>query len=182
MAYLPGTATVSGIQFTINDNRPADTGTNCQVDEIIYSPANTELVGIRVIDASDLTIPPYLPGLAPDDCGGGCNGYDAIPCSAGTCDYDDGSQAQLYGDTGIFYTTDARMLREPITTFLGYDNGYVITPEPRDIARPAGLLGVSSPYYAHNLWDYIQVRAFGNSNSASDLGANSGNTQKSQSL
>ncbi|MFH2007737.1 MAG: hypothetical protein ABI333_14220, partial [bacterium] len=33
-----------------------------------FIPANTEVVGIRVIDASGLTLPPNVPGLAPDDC------------------------------------------------------------------------------------------------------------------
>src|SRR5262249_31332884 len=48
-----------------------------------YIPANTEVVGFRLIDENGLTIPPRYPGLATNGCGRPCNGFNNVPCSAG---------------------------------------------------------------------------------------------------
>ena len=45
-----------------------------------YVPANTEVVGVRLIDEQGRTIRPRLPGLAPDDCGGSCDDFSSLPC------------------------------------------------------------------------------------------------------
>ena len=76
-----------------------------------YIPPNTEVVGVRFIDPDGNTILPRQPGIASDDCGRTCNGFNSVPSSGGTRNLDDGSIAQLYADTGIFYSTDARTER-----------------------------------------------------------------------
>jgi hypothetical protein len=135
-----------------------------------YIPANTKIVGIRLLDANGLTIKPKLPGLALDGCAGGsfCNSFDTVPCSSGTCDLDDGSLAQVTAETGIFYTTDSRLARNPADKFITMDNGIVMIPEPAtinpDIADKL-LNDNTAPYYAHNAWDWVQARAYGTAGS-----------------
>jgi uncharacterized repeat protein (TIGR01451 family) len=146
-----------------------------------YIPANTEVVGIRIIDASGLTIPPNAPGLAPDDCGANCNNFDAVPCSTGTCNLDNGSLAQLYGDTGMWYTTSTALLRFPGTGFLDMENGMLlgVTPQqdaPTSVTSINTLLSkATNDYYSHNFWDLLQVYGFGATNAACD-NSGTGNT------
>jgi hypothetical protein len=89
-----------------------------------FIPGHTEVVGIRIIDASGRTIRPLFPGLSIDGCAGGslCGGFTSLPCStgvtgctSGTRSIGNGSVAQLYADTGIFYSTDSRTARMPNT-------------------------------------------------------------------
>src|SRR5687768_11698803 len=50
-----------------------------------FIPPNTEVVGVRLLDSAGNTVRPNYPGLSLDGCpGGGCGGYTALPCSAGT--------------------------------------------------------------------------------------------------
>jgi uncharacterized repeat protein (TIGR01451 family) len=151
-----------------------------------FIPPNTEVVGIRILDSTGRTVEPNYPGLAMDGCAGGaCGGFDAVPCSAGVTgcvggerNLADGSIAQLYADTGIFYSTDSRTARAPSTTFISYTTGYRMWEEPISAPNIAPILGVTSPFFAHTQWDFDQIVAYGISNSqgnASDNGG-SGNT------
>ncbi len=138
-----------------------------------YIPANTEVVGVRIIDADGLTLPPRYPSLAPDGCGNACNSFNAVPCSAGggcsggTRSLAAGSIAQVYADTGVFYATDVRLMRNPGTSFLTFDNGILMSPEPELADRMALFLETASPFYAHNDWDWDQVQAYGYNGCAS---------------
>ncbi|MFH2009938.1 MAG: hypothetical protein ABI333_25305, partial [bacterium] len=146
-----------------------------------FIPANTEVVGIRLIDSSGMTLPPNVPGLAPDDCGQNCNSYNAVPCASGTCDLDDGSLAQLYGDTGMFYTTSADLLRVPSTAFIALEDGLLLGTSPQqdspaNVAKIASLLSKqTNNYYAHDFWDQVQVYAYGTASAASG-NSGTGNT------
>ncbi len=125
----------------------------------VYIPRNTEVVGARIIDRSGSTLPPHRGGLAPDGAGDrGANTYP--PPLVG------GSLSQVYADTGIFFSTDARTNRFPDGTMAGEDfltifNGMPLTPEPTGIGGLADMLGAGPIRYAHNQWDLIQVFGFG---------------------
>ncbi len=140
-----------------------------------YIPPNTEVVGVRIVDENGVTIQPNYPGLAGDDCGGGCNGFDDVPCSAGVTgcvggerDLDDGSIAQVYADTGIFYATASTVARDPGDAFITFQNGIPMSPTPRFVGNIDDLLGhTGAGYYAHDAWDWTQVRAYGTHNTIS---------------
>ncbi|HJL06331.1 MAG TPA: MopE-related protein [Polyangiaceae bacterium LLY-WYZ-15_(1-7)] len=139
-----------------------------------YIPPNTEVVGVRFIDPDGNTILPRQPGIASDDCGRTCNGFNSVPSSGGTRNLDDGSIAQLYADTGIFYSTDARTERVPNDRFILLSDGIEMTVEPQRVGDVDGPIGAASPFYAHNLWDWIQVRSFGISNPDGNVSGNNG--------
>ncbi|MBI5478388.1 MAG: hypothetical protein HY906_05995, partial [Deltaproteobacteria bacterium] len=141
-----------------------------------FVPPNTQVVGVRIIDQNGLTIVPRYPGLADDGCGpANCNGFNSVPSASGPRNLDDGSIAQIYADTGVFYATDGRLAREPGSAFITLQNGVLMSPEPRNIGAIIGLVGTSSPIYAHDAWDWVQVRAYGISTAASG-NSGAGNT------
>ncbi len=128
-----------------------------------YVPPNLQVVGVRLMDENGLTIPPSLPGLAEDGTAVSANNWSGTPCSGGACPPPDGGIAQLYGDTGIFFSTDARTARNPSDAFVTLANGLVY-PDPAVLGGDSNLraaLGVASPFKAHNLWDRAQARLFG---------------------
>ena len=144
-----------------------------------YLPANTEVVGVRLIDANGETVEPRLPGMAVDGCTGGarCNSFTNIPCNNGAdnCDFDSGSIAQVHGDTGVFFATDGRLARNSDTTgapdqFIRTDNGIEMTAEPTRLGDIDAILDLSGPFFAHNVWDHVQVQAFGASSSPDSSG------------
>ena len=139
-----------------------------------YLPANTEVVGVRLIDANGETVRPNYPGLAIDSCGRSCNGFNSVPSSSGPRNLDDGSMAQLYADTGVFYTTDARLGRSPSTSFITLASGITMTAPPTRIGDIDGILGATAPYFIHNMWDWANVRAFGISNPNGNVSGNNG--------
>ncbi|MBX3250310.1 MAG: VWA domain-containing protein [Myxococcales bacterium] len=141
-----------------------------------YVPANTEVVGVRIIDDRGNTILPRFPGLATDACGTPCNNYPSVPTAGGTRTLSNGSIAQLYADTGIFYTTDPRLSRQPATSFLTFRNGILMSPAPRYVGDMAPLLEASAPYYIHDAWDWTQVRAYGIQSGSASGNAGTGNT------
>ena len=125
-----------------------------------YLPSNTEVVGIRVLDEDgNATIPRY-PGIAVDDRGRN-NTFNSVPTSGGNVSMEGGTIAQLYADTGVFYTTDTQLLRDPGTQFITIDNGIVMNPQPQRVNDVSTLLGDPATPHAHNDWDWIQVQAFG---------------------
>ncbi len=138
-----------------------------------YVPPGTEVVGVRIIDKNGLTVKPRLPGLAVDGCdnaAGNCNDWDNI----GGNYFAGGSLAHLHADTGVFWTNDVRLT--PMTgtggtdaaptradRFLTQDNGIAMSAEPTDIFPDlTQIIEFDAPYNAHNLWDVMQVEAFGN--------------------
>ena len=143
-----------------------------------YLPPNTELVGVRITDSAGNTIEPRYPGLAVDGCLGGaaCNSASNLPCASGTCNFQTGSIAQVHADTGVFYSNDSRVARSPSNLFVTMNNGITMSEQPATISPGiVALLGdTTGPYFAHNPWDYAQVRAYG---ATSGQGANGdGNT------
>ncbi len=112
-----------------------------------FVPPNTVVVGVRLIDANGNTIEPELPGVA-NDIGTGQNG----------------SIAQVYADTGVFFTNDARLVRNPNTGFITLANGTQLNaPVPGSAGIVGPLIGnTSGVYFAHDAWDVAQVAAFGN--------------------
>src|SRR6185369_5766299 len=70
-----------------------------------YIPGNTEVVGARIIDSAGNTLFPKR-GPQMDD-GWGPRGRHTNSATLGLLQ---GSLAQVYADTGIFYSTDARTL------------------------------------------------------------------------
>ncbi|HEY3351654.1 MAG TPA: vWA domain-containing protein, partial [Polyangia bacterium] len=135
-----------------------------------YIPPNTQVVGVRLIDKDGVTVTPRWPGIASDDCGSSC-AATSVDCGTGatpgTCPVSRGSIAQVYGDTGIFYSTSALTARSPANQFVLFGNGLPAggmsptnVPGQNQIGDLAGA-GTSGPYYSHNLWDFYQVHAFG---------------------
>ena len=128
-----------------------------------YVPPNLQVIGVRLIDENGLTVVPQLPGLAENGTVVAANSWAGIPCSGGTCPPPDGGIAQLYHDTGIFYSTDLRTRRNPSNAFITLSNG-IMVPSPAAIGSDSNLraaIGVQPPFYAHNQWDAVQVRRFG---------------------
>ena len=138
-----------------------------------YIPPNTEVVGVRIMDANGHTIPPRYPGLSDYGCDTGCTTFADLPCTTGSpgcvgnqIDLSRGSIAQLHADTGIFYVGDAetRLARFPADQFITLTNGTLMDPEPVYIGPLKNLLdvgGVNVDIYAHNAWDWTQVKAYG---------------------
>jgi MYXO-CTERM domain-containing protein len=139
-----------------------------------YIPANTDVVGVRIIDANGLTIAPRYPGISVDGCGGNCPTFNNLPSSGGGRNLSAGSISQIYADTGVFYSVGAATGRTPSTSFLTLQNGTVMNPEPRNVGAIINLLGAASPIHAHQAWDWAQVRAYGISNSGGNASGNGG--------
>lgn len=133
-----------------------------------YVPANTEVVGARLVDRFGMTVPPHRGGYGSIGWGPrGAGGYKA-PLT-------EGGMSSLYADTGVFYSTDPRTARVPADAFPTVSNGIFMNPSPTGAGQLDEYVGVTNgQYYAHNLWDWIQVRAFGVGGGA--LGAGTGNT------
>lgn len=122
-----------------------------------YVPANTEVVGARFIDADGNTVYPHRGPHMDDGWGprGRHNGYDNLGLLQG-------SLSQLYADTGIFFSTDARTLRNPSDTFITVLNGLVVNPVPTGAGQLDALLGFNGPpFHAHDEWDRVQAITFG---------------------
>lgn len=158
------------IQFTPVPNS-ASRGGGGYITE--YVPANTEVVGVRLIDRTGNTIPPKRGGQYDD--GWGPKGSHNAFTNWGLLQ---GSMSAHYADTGIFFSTDARTARAPADAFITVFNGIVMNPAPTGAGGLGDLLGTSGPYYAHNQWDLVQMFAFGsNGGSApSRIGDGRGNT------
>lgn len=128
----------------------------------VYLPAGTELVGARILDATGNVVEPRRAGLALDGCSGGA------ACNPAPTGKQTGSIAQLYADTGVFYTTASLAgTRTPEDVLLTMDNGIAMIPSPARIEpEMTDLLGASGgTYHAHDPWDLDQVQAFGTTSS-----------------
>ncbi len=133
-----------------------------------YVPGNTEVVGARIVDRYGNTVYPHRGGFGAVGWGPrGAEGY-SLPLQ-------EGGISSLYADTGVFFSTDARTARNPSATFISLTNGILMSPSPTGAGQFDQLLGiVGNNYYAHNSWDWIQVRAFGVGGGS--LGNGTGNT------
>jgi uncharacterized repeat protein (TIGR01451 family) len=170
------------IQFTPVENSGATVGGGGYVTD--YIPAGTEVVGAWFVQPDGSggynSTAPDLPGPISNGWGprgvnsyGGTfanNSYDARCAGrpAGQCD---GSLAQIYADTGIFFSTDSRTkvftvpstdgrVRQGCTTNTPSGNGYNINPTAVGQLNP--IIGQSCAT-THNLWDAAQTNAFGSS-------------------
>ncbi|MEZ4307587.1 MAG: hypothetical protein R3F14_06020 [Polyangiaceae bacterium] len=136
-----------------------------------YVPPNTEVVGARFIDADGNTVFPHR-GPQMDD-GWGPRGRHNVFDNLGVLQ---GSLAQVYADTGIFYSTDARTARAPADAFITVLNGLLVTPVPTGAGQLDAFLGFSGPpFYAHNEWDRVQAISFG-ANGGAVVNNGTGNT------
>ena len=137
-----------------------------------YIPANTEVVGMRIIDEDGLTIEPRRAGFAIDGCSNSpnCGGNLNLPGSAGSTPR--GSVYDVHADTGIFYTTDALLAKMPNDAFITMNNGITMNPEPRWISPGlvALLNDTTGPYRVHNIWDWIQIQGMGAQTDAAGTG------------
>ncbi len=114
-----------------------------------YVPANTEVVGARIVDRNLNTVFPHRGGLAADGWGPrGSRNYAAFGLP-------NGSMSQLYADTGIFFSTDPRTARQPNNAFITVNNGIV-------------FFGASTGKYKDNLTSGV-VTAF---SGGTDAGGN----------
>ena len=149
------------LQFTPVPNG-ASRGAGGYITE--YVPANTEVVGVRIIDALGNTIKPQRGPQMNEGWGPRArhDEYDALGLLQG-------SMAQLYADTGIFYSTQASTLRVPNDQFITIYNGIEMAPkEPSGSKALKELLGIADPdtmpAYAHTQWDYEHTIAYGYKN------------------
>jgi hypothetical protein len=150
-----------------------------------FIPPNTQVVGARIIDDNGNTIVPNLPGMSRYQCEGNCGAYTALPCNpavpgqtyacttnmmgVSTKSIPNGSIAQLHADVGLFFSSDLRTARNPSTAFLSLVNGQLMNPAPTYATDLDELVGLANQadVYVHNSWDWIQMRAFGEKNTAS---------------
>ncbi len=156
------------IQFTPVPNN-ASRGAGGYITE--YVPPNTEVVGARIVDKNGKTIAPKRGPQMDDGWGprGRHNGFDGMGL-------EQGSLAQVYADTGIFYSTDPRTARSPADMFITVVNGLSVTPVPTGAGQLDNFLGFAGPpFYAHNEWDRVQAIAYG-ANGGSVVSNGQGNT------
>jgi len=139
-----------------------------------YVPSGTEVVGAAIVEPDGSggyrAIPPNKPGKIADGWGHrdkkSFNGWttgdaETISKCSNLSDCN-GSLAQLYADTGIFYSTDSRtqLFTANNSGIASLTNGYRIDPTGGN--GVANALGISdSQISTHNLWDASQVNAFG---------------------
>jgi von Willebrand factor type A domain/Putative metal-binding motif len=132
-----------------------------------YIPSNTQVVGLRLLDENGLSIPPRFPGISVDGCARPCNGFNSVPSSTGNRNLADGSIAQVYADTGVFFATGASGWQTPANAFITLVNGTPFPDEPLNVRPIKRLYGLdqNAQAYGHNAWDLTQAMAFGTSGS-----------------
>jgi hypothetical protein len=106
-----------------------------------YIPANTRVIGVKLLAADGTTTVPRQPGLALDAASGG-------------------SIAQAHADTGVFITAHPALARMPADDLLRLTNGTPVSP--RQGSKIAPIVGASpTDIRSHNAWDTAQVQAYG---------------------
>ena len=177
-AGKPGLVTGDVISYIIRFT-PVANGANIGVAGYItdYIPPGTQVIGASIVAPSGSTfvdVAPSLPGSIDDGWGRGQNtftapfataAYDATGLCAkgGFTNRCNARIAELYADTGIFFSTDARtaVFPSPPTRVAQGTNGYVINPTAAGGLN--ALVGNPSNATTHNLWDAQQTNAFGSS-------------------
>ena len=174
--FVPGDILSYIIQFSPISNG-ATTGVAGYITD--YLPPGVEVVGADVVnkDASGnfYSVAPQLPGGIDQGWGNrgaqsfaapfNVNTYDSSGrcASAGLTNNCNGRLAEVYADTGIFYSTDpltAAFPQLPIRIAQG-TNGYNIQPTADGQLNPIIGQAVAT---THNLWDANQTNAFGSGN------------------
>jgi uncharacterized repeat protein (TIGR01451 family) len=149
-----------------------------------YVPSGTELIGAAIVQPDGfgdyVEVPPDVPG--PISNGWGPRGRKTFNIAPWNTSYDarcagqpigqcNGSLAQLYADTGIFYSTDPRTAGVTCTNATCTDadpegrirqgtNGYNIGPTGE--GQLNAIVGnPTNSDTTHNLWDAAQANAFG---------------------
>ncbi len=146
-----------------------------------YIPAGTEVVGADIV-AKDgagnyYPVAPSLPGGI--DFGTGNRAATTFLTPFATAAYDptgrcaaggftnncQGSIAEVYADTGVFYSTDARTTQFPPAPLRIQQsvNGYQVAPTA---ANALNLILGQTVATTHNLWDADQTNAFGSTAAA----------------
>ncbi|MBT9557574.1 MAG: DUF11 domain-containing protein, partial [Myxococcales bacterium] len=167
------------VQFTPVENG-AFVGPNGYITA--YLPAGVEVVDAAVVakqsDGSFIAVPPSVPGPMPN--GWGARGRRTFTtgnaawaslftpeCSVQPLGQCNGSLAQIYADTGIFYSDDSRtdVFVSPSTDgrVRQGTNGYDVSPSGEGQLNP--ILNQDRAT-THNLWDAAQTNAFGSTNGA----------------
>jgi uncharacterized repeat protein (TIGR01451 family) len=161
------------IQFTPIANG-ATHGTAGYVTD--YIPPGTVVTDASFVTPSGGTysnVTPALPGSIDNGWGGGRttfsgvfgnNAYDitGLCAASGQTNNCNGSLAQLYADTGIFFSTDPRTAVFPATPtrIQQGTNGYYINPTA--VGQLDTLVGnPANTATTHNLWDASSTNAFG---------------------
>jgi len=125
-----------------------------------YVPPGTEVVGVRLVNGAGETVAPRRAG--PMASGWGSRG-DNDWAGAG---HEEGTIAQVYCDTGIFFSTDPRTAQNPPDALLDVTNGLLLLEDPTGADQFNDLIGaVTGEFYSHNTWDLHQTYAFGTDNS-----------------
>ncbi len=180
------------IQFTPVSNGGAVTGAAGYITD--YIPAGTQVIDAAIVQPNDSggysSVSPDLPGST-DNGFVTRNTYLAGPfttvaydttglCQAGVTagnfatNQCNGSIAQQYADTGIFFSSDPRTavfvapntdgrVRQGCTTNTTPGNGYNINPTASGQLNP--IIGQTCAT-THNLWDANQTNAFGSTQAA----------------
>ena len=146
-----------------------------------YIPAGSQVVGASIVqpdgNGNYINVAPELPGTISN--GWGPRGQqtfnpfwtttDAATLTAcsGVLTNCNGSLAQIYADTGIFFSTDARTQVNYATDNDGVikqsTNGYNVSPTAENQLNP--IIGQSNAT-THNQWDADQTNAFGSTQAA----------------
>jgi uncharacterized repeat protein (TIGR01451 family) len=127
-----------------------------------YIPDDTQVVDAAIVqpDGSGgfVSIPPDLPGPM----SGGWGPKNTTTFNNWNASTGAGSLAQIYADTGIFYSTNLRTKVFPTSGRISQNgNGYNINPTAASQLTPYfGLLSTAIPT-THNQWDADQTNAFG---------------------
>ncbi|MDX8377608.1 MAG: hypothetical protein R8L53_06250, partial [Mariprofundales bacterium] len=146
-----------------------------------YIPTGTEVVGTWFVQPDGSggynTTPPPRAATMNDGVGkrktltySGWNTTDPFTVAAcggaGALQTCNGSLAQVYADTGVFYSTDPRtaVFAQPSGVIEQQTNGYEINPTAETQLTPLLFLAngtQSTRATTHNLWDASSVNAFG---------------------
>ncbi len=174
----PGLRSGDIVSYIIEFTPIANTSVNGAMGYVTdYIPANTLVVGASIVqpDGSGgfVDIAPDLPGAAPDGWGSRNQRTYAAPfnvgsyttgCSPTYTNNCNGRIAEIYADTGIFYSTDSRtaLVVTPDTDGIirQATNGYNINPTAAGQLNP--IIGQTNAT-THNLWDASSTNAFGTS-------------------
>jgi uncharacterized repeat protein (TIGR01451 family) len=166
------------VQFTPVGNS-STTGVAGYVTD--YIPPGTQVIGASIVTpvgATYVDVAPDLPAAIDNGWGtstaGGARPQDTFGAPFNAAGYDrsgrcaargltnncNGSLAQLYADTGIFFSTDPRTAAFPAAPARIQQavNGYVVNPGGAVQLNPLLNQAVAT---THNLWDAQQTNAFG---------------------
>lgn len=167
------------IQFSPVANGNVAVGAGGYVTD--YIPAGSQVVGAAIVqpdgNGNYINVAPDLPGTISNGWGPrNQQTYNAswttadstyLAACSGVLTTCNGSLAQIYADTGIFFSTDARTQVNYATDNDGIikqgTNGYNVSPTAENQLNP--IIGQSNAT-THNQWDADQTNAFGSTQAA----------------